>query len=68
MGIANGPILASNPLSAILNCADLCTANHETIASILDQLSLQVHDEDGQRLIEEVRVEVSLLYSSESPG
>lgn len=47
-----------NPLSAILNCADLCTANHETIASLLDQFGQQVEDDEVQRMIDEMRVEV----------
>lgn len=55
------PCTNSNPLSAILNCADLCTANHEAMASLLDQVSQNLHEQgDAQRLLEELRIEVSL--------
>lgn len=50
----------SNPLSAILNCADLCTANHETIATLLDQIGQSLsEDEDMQQLMDDLRIEVS---------
>lgn len=52
--------LCRNPLSAILNAAELSVANHDNMATALETVSEQVDSGNLLTLLEEARNEVSL--------